>query len=1298
MQPEASALARELVRRLESLWRQGRRPDPDALLAASPGLPPLRAAEVLAADQWHRWQAGERVTAEDYLARHPAVADDPDAAAWLLYGEFLLRQERGEGPDPADYGVRFPHCAGRLAGLLHAHAGAAPEPTTAHDRPTTPGPGGPAATGWSAAAGDYPLLEELGRGGMGEVYLSRDPALGRPLALKVLRAGLQGNAELERRFLLEAHVTGSLQHPGIVPVHTLGRLPDGRAYFSMKVVRGRTLTSLLAQPAGRAALLDVFEKVCQAVAYAHSRGVVHRDLKPANVMVGAFGEVQVMDWGLAKVLTGRERERPAEVTPVPPTEIRPRAAAPGEALTGVVGTPGYMAPEQARGGEEVDERADVFGLGAILCEILTGQPPFPGRAGEAAARAARGDVSEALARLRGCGADADLIALACACLSPERDGRPANAGTVAGAAADYQAGVRERLRQAELGRAQAVVRAQAERHRRRLMLGLAAAVLLLAAGAAGWTRLRWDAQVGEAVGAVHAILEPARSRLDRAWQVQDLADLEAVRAEGVRAAVVARTGGAPAVVRQEAAAFRQEAAALLRRAQDNRALRDALLNAAAANEAGGYVKRGSALKSYGPRGDLKAQYADAFRGWCGLDLFQAPEAELLARLRQEPEVVRQEVIAALDAWVVLRKAGDRGARERLCRLADGLDASALRRQFREVLLGRPPRREVVVALLGSRPPWPGLGAMARGEDWRRLQELRRRTDPEAASVLTVLLLAQASQAMGDAAGAEALLRRAAARRPDEPALLGALGRLLEEGGPGRLGEAIGCYQAVRALRPAFGLALGLALGKAGRWAEAEQVLRDLHRRRPPANVFDWINLSRVIEMQGKWADAEALWRQAVERLPQNALARVNLGIMLRWRQKQAAAEAAYREALVLDPKHALAHFNLGNLLRELNKPDEALQAFRRAAACNPRLPDPHSATGALLCDVKRDYQGARDAFLRALAIDPDDAEAHRMLSVVHGNMGGSAEALAEARRAVELDPGDARAYAVLGTALTRLGRHEQAVDAYRHAVRLKPNDFYIHHSLGLSLRRAGRLEEAAGAYRESLRWNPNYPETHCNLAYVYRLQGRFAESLESYRRGHALGTRRAGWPYKSDEWVAWARRLAEMDQRWPAFRGGSYRPSNNRERLDLGEICSSKKAYKDAADLYADAFKADPTLAENLDNGDRYTAACAAALAGCGKDAHAALDDMQKARLRGQAMRWLRDDLSAWARRLDAGPPAAREAVRKAMRHWRGDDDLAGVREAAALGKLPPDERAAWQKLWADVDALSGQAAKHSRK
>src|SRR5689334_1648079 len=179
-----------------------------------------------------------------------------------------------------------------------------------------------------AERGDrYLLFGEIARGGMGAVLKGRDPDLGRDLAVKVLLESHEDRPDMVRRFVEEAQIGGQLQHPGIVPVYELGVFADRRPYFTMKLVNGRTLAELLRERPDpghdRPRFLGIFEQVCQTVAYAHARGVIHRDLKPSNVMVGAFGEVQVMDWGLAKVLRAPDGS-PAEPEPDHAEEVRVR--------------------------------------------------------------------------------------------------------------------------------------------------------------------------------------------------------------------------------------------------------------------------------------------------------------------------------------------------------------------------------------------------------------------------------------------------------------------------------------------------------------------------------------------------------------------------------------------------------------------------------------------------------------------------------------------------------------------------------------------------------------------------------------------------------------------------------------------------------------------------------------------------------------------------------------------------------------------------------------------------------------
>ncbi|MBV9122673.1 MAG: serine/threonine protein kinase, partial [Planctomycetes bacterium] len=220
-------------------------------------------------------------------------------------------------------------------------------------------------------------------GGLGRIWLARDNDLGREVALKELVLGSSAQAEVQARFLSEARVTGQLEHPGIVPVYELVQRPaDQQSFYTMRLFKGRTLGQAIrdyhqkrqAGPLDLRELLGAYLDVCQAVAYAHSRGVIHRDLKGQNVVLGDFGEVIVLDWGLAKVLGSAEDQAVAA-----PLAQGPQDHA-GLTLQGaVLGTPSYMAPEQAEGRlDALDQRTDVYGLGAILYEILTGQPPFTG--------------------------------------------------------------------------------------------------------------------------------------------------------------------------------------------------------------------------------------------------------------------------------------------------------------------------------------------------------------------------------------------------------------------------------------------------------------------------------------------------------------------------------------------------------------------------------------------------------------------------------------------------------------------------------------------------------------------------------------------------------------------------------------------------------------------------------------------------------------------------------------------------------------------------------------------------------
>ena len=399
-------------------------------------------------------QAGRLPDRRELLAHHPDLADS------LV--EFFAEQDRfhraveplraalDADPNAPDGPVRTdcisgqtprPSGASTLTSLWAGHD-RLPEvvlrdPGETDDPPGLSRPGDLPPIGSDGRPSRYQLLGEIARGGMGAVIRGRDVDLGRDLAIKVQLESHRDDPEMLRRFVEEAQIGGQLQHPGIVPVYDLGSFADRRAFFAMKLVRGRTLSALLRERPDPSTdlprFLGIFEQVCQTIAYAHARGVIHRDLKPSNVMVGAFGEVQVMDWGLAKVLKeggaiddeAASHHQDAGVV----RTVRSGSDAADSRAGSVLGTPAYMPPEQARGElDRLDERADVFGLGAILCEILTGPPPFVGgTAAELRDRSARGDLSDAHSRLASCGAEAELLDLARSGLRPDPDERPRDA-------------------------------------------------------------------------------------------------------------------------------------------------------------------------------------------------------------------------------------------------------------------------------------------------------------------------------------------------------------------------------------------------------------------------------------------------------------------------------------------------------------------------------------------------------------------------------------------------------------------------------------------------------------------------------------------------------------------------------------------------------------------------------------------------------------------------------------------------------------------------------------------------------
>jgi tetratricopeptide (TPR) repeat protein len=1006
----------------------------------------------------------------------------PSSALGGLCPVCLLRQGLdGDNSAPGNTGfhanlTQAPVTAG-VPSVLAESCGTVPQTLL---RDTDPGPlvlpGSPEMPAAGERTGRLQLLGEIARGGMGAVLKGRDNDIGRDLAVKVLLDSHRDKPDLIRRFIEEAQIGGQLQHPGIVPIYELGALADSRPYFAMKLVKGRTLSSLLdARPDPAHDLpryLSIFEALCQTMAYAHARGVIHRDLKPSNIMVGSFGEVQVMDWGLAKVLpqggaiddaaAGKTRDRDTVIaTARSGSDTDSDLSRAGS----VMGTPSYMAPEQARGEVDLlDERCDVFALGSILCEILTGEPAFTGRSsGEIQRRASRGELKDALDRLVACGADAELIALARDCLASELADRPRHADAIAERIIAHRTGVQERLRHAEIARAEekaraleATKRARVERDRLRLTVALAAAVLgLILLGGGGWAYL--------------AQLRATRRAATERVVTQALEEANLLRGQAKAAAVgdLVKWSEAHAVAKQAlslllagepSAALHARVNTLLADLQREQA--DAANRAAQASRDRRFLERLEAVRldhfgepdKWFPKA-RDASYATAFREF-GIDIDRLDPTEAGRRVRARSNPL--ELAFFLDDWALVRR--------------EALNAGG------EAPKDRDPWRHLIAAARAADPdPWRNkLRGLIGSKDSEAVKRLAHDEDALGAQPARSLqLLAQVLEAHDDKAQAEKLLKRAWRLRPDDFWSCSQLARNSAK-------ERVRFATAAVALRPGSApghLALAEALAASNEPVPFSLALGGLR------------GVATYTDDPASWAEAETYPQR-----PFSSPGPVALDSFIFSSYKKLGEPyceliclAAYkfklndeiieecREAVRLNPMDAATRRGFARVLMHTEgKLDEAIEQYRQAMRLQP-------------VDV---FKG--DDFGYHLALNGRSEEAIRVLGEVR-------RASSQYRSFIAPLP------LFLGTLLRKEGKIQAAVSEFRQELLAGENPDFV---AGF-LRTTAKPEEAISIFRERMRLHPQEISTIAHLGDVFRSQGRLDEESALYREAIRLDPKAA---------------------------------------------------------------------------------------------------------------------------------------------------------------------------------------------
>ena len=1113
------------------------------------------------------------------------MPSDPDRLQELFLAALEMPEaERAAFLDRAcgsDVGLRA-----QVDRLLAAHV----DPASVFKSPIAPlsqtGPHTPQPDTGTIVAGRYKLLDQVGEGGMGTVWMAQQTEpVKRMVAIKLIKPGMDSKSVLAR-FEAERQALALMDHPNIAKVLDAGVTNEGHPFFVMELVKGVPITQFCdtrrLTPQQR---LELFVPVCHAIQHAHQKGVIHRDLKPSNIMVGLYDDrpvPKVIDFGVAKAM--------------------------GQPLTDstfhtgfgtVIGTPQYMSPEQATFNNlDVDTRSDIYSLGVVLYELLVGSPPFTKKELETVG------MMEMLRVVREVEPPRPSTKLSAAetlpTLAAQRSTEPRTLAGMLRNELDWivmKALEKDRTRRYETANGFA---ADVQRY-------LAGEAVLAVPPSAGYRLRKFLRKNSAAVKATLAIvLVLVLGSLGTVWGLLNAAEKE-----------TARVKAEAEVDRKQLEIDRQEQAERQRYERNFDAASSLLstvensLTASDAKTAGQALAQAEKRLAEGGADDLRGRLErcrielvmlreldriDDFR-WSSVD-GRYPPQQLIARSwaeamdrygvpsgtpaievarRINESLIRERLLTIVELWFALDGRRQLGLR-RILELADpdefrnearatGYARALLSRAFR----GKP--------LPSSQPVWFAIGHGQNRLEAHGLREslllsayrLRPNNFPLLMTLAELSYTTVAELSASSARDSLGWYRAALAVNPTSPVAWNNLGNALQI--TGDLPGAIAAYQEAIRLDPKFAKAytnlgaaqkasghlddaiashreairldpklaeahsnLGIALKASGHLVEAIASHREAIRL-DPRFAKGYANLGADLDAMGDLVGAIAAHREAIHLNPSLAFAHNNLGISLNASGDHVGAIAAHKVAILLDPNFAPAHCKLGLAFHDLRNLPAAIESYKEAIRLDHKLVEAHSNLGQALREIG-DMPGAIRCYKEAVRLNPMSGQAHSDLGAVFKDSGNLPAAIASFKEALRLDSKLILTHCNLGNALNAIGDLPGAIVSFKEAIRLDPKFAPAHYSLGFALFSAGDLIHAVPSFKESIQHNPKDVVAHTILALTY-------VKLEKY-----------------DDAIASARDAIRVDPKWTnayAVLGLAFK--------EMGDIAGARAAWAEAARL-----------------------------------------------------------------------------------------------------------------------------------